>query len=82
MDRARRAFAEACVSLVDVFNPQRIVVGGSIARNQDERWLQPARERVAAVSFSVPRARVEIVGAALGDDVGLIGAVPLLLRRA
>ena len=82
MDRARRAFAEACVSLVDVFNPQRIVVGGSIARNQDERWLRPARERVAAVSFSVPRARVEIVGAALGDDVGLIGAMPLLLRRA
>ena len=76
MDRARRAFAEACVSLVDVFNPQRIVVGGSIARNQGERWLAPARERVAAVAFSVPRARVEIVGAALGDDVGLVGAMP------
>ena len=41
MERARRAFAEACVSLVDVFNPQRIVVGGSIARNQGDRWLGP-----------------------------------------
>jgi predicted NBD/HSP70 family sugar kinase len=56
MDRARRAFAESCVSLVDVFNPQRIVVGGSVARNQGERWLAPARERVAAIAFSVPRA--------------------------
>jgi glucokinase len=82
MDRARRAFAETCVSLVDVFAPQRIVVGGSIARNQGERWLGPARERVAAVAFSVPRSRVEIVAAALGDDVGLVGAVPLLRRRA
>lgn len=80
MERARRAFADSCVSLVDVFNPERIVVGGSIARNQGERWLEPARERVADVAFSVPRARVEIVGAALGDDVGLVGAIPLLRR--
>jgi glucokinase len=82
MERARRAFADSCVSLVDVFTPERIVVGGSIARNQGERWLGPARERVAAVAFSIPRARVEIVSAALGDDVGLIGAIPLLQRRA
>ena len=82
MDRARRAFAESCVSLVDVFNPQRIVVGGSVARNQGERWLAPARERVAAIAFSVPRARVEIVPAELGDDVGLVGALSLLRRRA
>jgi glucokinase len=78
--RARRAFAESCVSLVDVFAPERIVVGGSIARNQGERWLGPARERVAAVGFSIPRARVEIVPADLGDDVGLVGALPLLRR--
>jgi glucokinase len=81
MERARRAFAEACVSLVDVFNPERIVVGGSIARNQGDRWLAPARERVAAIAFSIPRRRVEIVQAELGDDVGLVGAVPLLRRR-
>jgi glucokinase len=81
MDRARRAFAESCVSLVDVFAPERIVVGGSIARNQGDRWLGPARERVAAVAFSVPRARVEIVPAELGDDVGLVGALPLLRSR-
>ena len=81
MERARRAFAESCVVLVNVFNPQRIVVGGSVARNQGERWLAPARERVAAIAFSVPRARVEIVPAELGDDVGLVGALPLLRRR-
>jgi glucokinase len=80
MERARRAFAESCVSLVDVFNPQRIVVGGSVARNQGERWLAPARERVGAIAFSVPRARVEFVPAELGDDVGLVGAIPLLRR--
>ncbi|HSL34068.1 MAG TPA: ROK family protein [Candidatus Limnocylindrales bacterium] len=78
LDRARVAFAEACVALVDVFNPELIVVGGSIARNQGDRWLGPARERVARTSFRIPRERVAIVPAALGDDVGLVGAVAIV----
>jgi glucokinase len=82
MDRARIAFAETCVGLVDVFNPQFIVVGGSVARNQGDRWLGPARDRVARTAFRIPRERVAIVAAALGDDVGLVGAVPLLDRLA
>lgn len=82
MARARVAFAEACVGLVDVFNPQFIVIGGSVARNQGEGWLGPARERVARTAFRIPRGRVEIVAAALGDDVGLVGALPLLERLA
>jgi glucokinase len=81
MDRARHAFAEACVSLVDVFNPELIVVGGSIARHQGDRWLGPARDRIAATAFRIPRERVRLVEAALGDDVGLVGAIPLLRWR-
>lgn len=79
--RARTAFAAACVTLVDVFNPELIVVGGSIARNQGDRWLVPAREQVARIAFRIPRDRVAIVPAALGDDVGLVGAVSLLEAR-
>lgn len=82
MQTARRAFAEACVSLVDIFNPEVIVVGGSLARNQGDRWLDPARERIAAVAFRIHRRDVQLIPAALGDDVGLIGAIPLLRQRA
>jgi glucokinase len=81
MERARRAFAESCVALVNTFNPELIVVGGSIARHQGERWLAPARERVREAAFRIPGRRVEIVPAALGDDVGLVGALPLLALR-
>lgn len=81
MDHARRAFAESCVALVNTFNPELIVVGGSVARNQGERWLEPARQRVRDVAFRIPGERVEIVAAALGDDVGLVGALPLLALR-
>jgi glucokinase len=78
MDYARRSFAAAVVGLVNVFNPELIVIGGTLARAQGERWIGPAREAVATKAFRVPRERVRIVEAELGDDVGLIGAQPLL----
>ncbi len=82
MNTARRAFAEAVVTMVDVFNPQRIVVGGSIARGQADRLLGPARNAVRDHAYRRQAERVEIVLAALGDDVGLVGALPLVnLRR-
>ena len=81
MARARRAFAAALVGLVDVFNPELIVVGGAVADAEGERLLGPARAEVARVGFRIQRERVRIVPAALGEDVGLVGAVPLLALR-
>jgi glucokinase len=78
MGRARHAFALAMVSIVDVFNPQRVIVGGGIAIGQGDRLLQPARDAVERLSFRRQAARVEIVGAQLGDDVGLLGALSLV----
>jgi glucokinase len=81
LDRARRAFAAYVVGLVNAFAPERIVVGGSLAAGQGERLLGPARDAVVRTAFRIPRERVQIVPAALGDDVGLVGAVPLLALR-
>jgi glucokinase len=81
MNRARRAFALACVGWVDAFNPALIVVGGTLAERQGERWLEPAREAVRSQAFRTPAARVKIVPAQLGEDVGLVGTWPLVERR-
>jgi len=78
IDRAIRAFAASVVSIVDVFNPERIIVGGGVAEAWGEGLLQPARELVAATAFRVAGRRVQIMAAALGPDVGLIGALPLV----
>lgn len=78
MDRSRRAFAAAMVSIVNVFAPERIIVGGGVASGQGERLLGPARDAVKRHAFKMQASRVEIVPAALGDDVGLIGSVPLV----
>ncbi|HUG48408.1 MAG TPA: ROK family protein [Candidatus Limnocylindria bacterium] len=77
LGRARSAFASALVSIVDVFNPQRVIVGGGVAMGQGERLLGPARERIGREAFRAQARRVEIVPAGLGDDVGLLGGIGL-----
>jgi len=81
MERARRAFAIACVGWVNAFNPELIVVGGTVAASQGERWLAPAREAVSATGFAAPANRVRIVPAELGNDGGLVGARTLVEGR-
>ena len=81
MADARDAFAISCISLVNVFNPALIVVGGGLAAGQGARLLDPARAAVATGAFRRPSSRVRIVPAALGDDVGLVGAAVLVAER-
>jgi glucokinase len=81
MDRARRALAAACVGYVNAFNPHRIVVGGSIAEAEGDRLLDPIREAIAREAFEVVARHVRVVPAALGGDVSLAGAHPLVTQR-
>lgn len=81
MDRARRAVAAACVGYVNAFNPHRIVIGGSIAVAEGDRLLEPIRATIASEAFQVLARRVRVVPAALGGDVSLAGAQPLVMAR-
>jgi glucokinase len=81
LEEGRTAFAHAMVGLVNVLNPELVVVGGGLARAEGDRLLQPARAAVERFAFSIPGRRVAIVEAKLGDDVGLVGAQPLLAER-
>jgi glucokinase len=81
MGRARRAVATACVGYVNAFNPHRIVIGGSIAEAEGDRMLEPIRAAIAGEAFEVLARRVRVVPAALGGDVSLAGAQPLVMTR-
>ena len=81
IETGRRAIGQLLVGLVNTFNPEAIVIGGAIAQAQGDRLLGPVRERVMAMAFRIPRTRVRIIPAELGDDVGLLGAVPLFALR-
>ena len=70
-------------SLVNVLDPQRVVVGGGVAE-AGELLLGPAREELARhVLASRYRAVPELVLATLGNDAGAVGAADLArLRRS
>jgi glucokinase len=60
-------------SLVNIFNPELVVIGGGFAAAGD--WLlQPAREVVRWQALQPAGERVRIVRAELGTAAGLIGA--------
>jgi glucokinase len=61
------------INVVNIFNPEMIVIGGSVAKMGD-LLLNPVRQRVKERAFGLSAQAVEIVPARLGDDVGVIGA--------
>ena len=72
------SFARAAVAWDDLFNPERIIVGGSIAEHQGDRLLGPARDAIAHEAFPTPARRGRLVQPELGPDVSLAGAQPLV----
>jgi glucokinase len=60
-------------SLVNVFDPEVIVLGGGFAE-ADELVLGPARETLAVEALAPGRDHVRIAWAELGPDAGMIGA--------
>jgi glucokinase len=78
IEAARRAVAVSVVSIVDVFGPDAVILGGGIAIAWGEDLIAPAREAVATTAFRIQAARARVVQAALGDDVGLVGTVALV----
>lgn len=63
-------------TLVNIFNPELIVIGGGAAAG-GELLLAPARSVVAHRALSPARDQVRVVVAALGLDAGLFGAAAL-----
>ncbi len=61
------------VNLVNIFNPEMIIVGGGMAKMGD-LLLAPARQVVLERAYQLPAQAVRIVPAQLGDDAGVLGA--------
>jgi glucokinase len=68
-------------TLVNLFNPQLIVLGGSVIK-AGHFLLGPMRRSINDSSWKAARRGLRIVRPALGDDVGLIGAVEFARLRA
>jgi glucokinase len=68
-------------SLVNVFNPEVVVVGGGLVA-AGELLLEPARAVVAERALVPTRDQVRIVGARFGAESGMLGAAGLAFGAA
>jgi len=77
---AGRYLGAGITNLVDVFDPEVIVIGGSL-RKLGPPYLDTAREIVRAEAFPQSYRDVRIVEAELGDEAGAFGAALVALER-
>jgi glucokinase len=76
LDLIGRRLGVALATLTNIFNPQVIVIGGSLIA-AGELLLAPAREVVAERALGPSGDAVRIVGADFGVEAGMIGAAAL-----
>ena len=67
-------------NLVNIFNPEMIIIGGGMAKMGD-LLLDPARRIVRERAFQLPTRAVQIVSAQLGDDAGVLGAAVFTFQQ-
>ncbi|HEX2222509.1 MAG TPA: ROK family protein [Candidatus Limnocylindria bacterium] len=80
LDRAWEAIGAMCASLVNVLNPEVIVIGGSIAAHRSRLW-DVVRLELERRAFPVPARRVRLERPRFGADVSLVGALPIVNER-
>jgi len=66
--------------LVNVLNPEVIVVGGGVSAGWD-LFIEPLQEEILRRAFSHPGERVKLMRSELGDDAGILGAAFLASQK-
>lgn len=67
-------------NLINIFNPELIIVGGGLA-NIGDRLLQPAFRVAGERAFPEAYQRVRLARSELGQDSGVLGAAAFALRE-
>ncbi len=66
--------------LVNVLNPEAIVIGGGVSAGWD-LLIEPLRSEILRRAFPHPGERVKLMRSELGDDAGILGAAFLASGR-
>lgn len=71
----------ALADLVNVLDPEIIVIGGGVAGGWD-LFIDHTRREIVKRAFREPAERVKLIPAKLGDDAGILGAASLAFSVA
>jgi glucokinase len=80
-DETVEALACGLTSIINLFEPELVVIGGGVSR-AGEQLLAPVRERVRTSAMGPAGRAADIVSAALGEQVGVVGAAAIVYDRA
>jgi glucokinase len=80
ISRAAEYLGIGLVNLVNIFNPEMIIIGGGVS-NLGDMILQPARQLVRERAFKLPGQTVRVVKAGLGQASGVMGAAALVFNK-
>jgi len=78
--RAWEAIGAVCAGLVNVLNPEVIVLGGSIALHRSD-LRSAVRAEIDRRAFPIPARRVRVELAEHGEDVSIVGLLPIVNER-
>ncbi len=79
-DRYLHYLAEGLTNLVNIFQPEIIVLGGGVSNERDEDFLVPLRRMIGGFRFNQDGLiATEVIKAKMGNEAGIIGAA--LLHR-
>ncbi len=80
LSRAAGYLGMAMTNLINIFNPEMIVLGGGMAE-LGALFIDPAIRMVAERAFPVSAQAVKIVTAQLGNEAGVYGAAAYVLNK-
>ncbi|MCP9487789.1 MAG: ROK family protein [Gaiellaceae bacterium MAG52_C11] len=75
------ALACGLTSIVNLLEPQVVVLGGGVVSGTGEQLLGPVRDRVRAEAMTTAGEAAKIVQSALGTHVGVVGAAAIAAER-
>jgi glucokinase len=68
-------------SLMNVFGPEVVVIGGGVTEALGEAWVERVRTTAREICLVDPTNKIRILPAALGDDAGMLGAALMARER-
>jgi glucokinase len=78
-DRCMHVWAADVIALVHSFDPEIVVIGGGVMKSAEV--ILPVVQSYVHKHAWTPWGKVQIRAAKLGNDAGLLGAMPLLTEQ-
>ena len=80
LEDVAKKFGKVIAGLINVFNPEAVIIGGSLART-GEYLRQPIQSVVRTYTLSIVNNDTEICLAKLGEKAGVLGACMIARQR-